>query len=75
MTNKLQSAKFEEKNCQKIKSLSHSFHFLKIKCIKINPSISIFMLFFFVETIFKMKLNALITEFTDILTVNFAVLI
>ena len=52
----------KNKNCQNIKRLPHSFYFLKVRC---NDQT---VLIHFNETIFKMKLNTLVTKYTDTLT-------
>ena len=67
------SAKISRINVVKkkiIKRLPHSFYFLKVKCIKINPSVS-FLCYSFGETIFKMKINTHVTKYMDTLTFNF----
>ena len=64
--------KGNKRQCQQVskhKRLPHSFYFLKVKCICIHLFIFI-SCYRFVETIFKMTLNTLITKYTDILIFN-----
>ena len=72
MANKRQCymLKLKNRNCQNKKRLSRSFYFLEDNTSKPIRLYS-FLIFYTTETIFIIKLNTLVTKYTDTLTFNF----
>ena len=62
----------QNKNCYYIKRLPHSFLFPEGQIHQDQSFYFHFLCYTFVETIFEMKLNRLVTKYTDTLTFNFA---
>ena len=68
MTNGKEMTKIKNKKNQNKKDCPHTFYFLKVKSILLIS----FLCYSFVETIFRKKLNTLVTKYMDTLTFNCA---
>ena len=64
------SGKKNQKKISNIKDCPHSFYFMKVECFKINP-FHFYARVLLKKNIFKMKVNTLVTKYTDSVTFNF----